>query len=343
MTKSKTVLGITICAAFMFLTAFTHTVSAADRPSDRAAIEAEIEARDYNVWVTELRRDAIRKGISPALFDAAMAGFKPNPRVIQLDRKQPEGKWTFADYKKRVLSSDRIAQGRRMYAEHRAELEKAAQKYGVPAQYIVALWGIETSYGNITGGFDVIPALATMAWEGRRADFFRDELLRALAIVDNGHIKLENMKGSWAGAMGQNQFMPSSFDRFAVDGNNDGRKDIWTSLPDVFASTANYLATNGWNTGDRWGRAVKLPASFPDSLTGLDVKKSLSAWHKLGVKRPDGSAIPVVDGFTASVVTPDGLDGPAYLVYNNYRVFLTWNRSTYFATAVGLLADAIAY
>lgn len=250
---------------------------------------------------------------------------------------------TFAQYRKRVINDARIAQGRRLYRTHHALLEKTAEQYGVPAQYIVALWGIETSYGNNTGGFGVVPALATLAYDGRRASFFRKELMNALKIIDAGHIALDDMKGSWAGAMGQNQFMPSSFHAYAVDGNNDGKRDIWTSLPDVFASTANYLSRSGWVEDERWGRAVRIPASIKDSMIGLDTKYALKSWRNMGVTQPNGQPIPVVEGMKASLIAPDGRDGPTFLVYNNFRVIMKWNRSTYFATSVGLLADQIAY
>lgn len=229
-----------------------------------------------------------------------------------------------------------------MYSQYRNELEQAAQKYGVPPHYIVALWGIETSYGNNTGGFKVVPALATLAYDGRRSEFFRGELMNALKILQEGHIAPSEMKGSWAGAMGQNQFMPSSFNAYAVDGNGDGRRDIWTTLPDVFASSANYLSKHGWDNEQRWGRQVSLPSGFSKSMADLDVKKSLSEWSRLGVKLTTGGNIPTSPDLQASIVAPDGLDGPAFLVYDNYRVIMRWNKSTYFATSVGLLADAIA-
>ena len=195
-------------------------------------------AGDFSSWLRQLEAEALQKGISRDTVDMALANVRPIPRVIELDRKQPEGTMTFAKYRKNVITQDRIDKGRALYRQHRAELDRAATNYGVPAQYIVALWGIETSYGNNTGGFGVIPALATLAYDGRRSSYFRAELMEALQILDQGHINLENMRGSWAGAMGQNQFMPTSFKRFAVDGNNDGRRDIWTTLPDVFSSTA---------------------------------------------------------------------------------------------------------
>ncbi len=296
----------------------------------------------FESWLKEFKKDAAKQGISKDLLDDAFKGVEPISRVIELDRKQPEGKMTFAQYKQRVITQGRIDQGRRLYKKHRELLESTAAKYGVPAAYIVSLWGIETSYGNNTGGFGVVPSLATLAYDGRRGAFFRSELISALKILDAGHIDLKNMKGSWAGAMGQNQFMPSSFHAFAVDENGDGKRDIWTSLPDVFASTANYLSRSGWREDERWGRPVQLPAKFSSSLLGTDTKKSLSEWDKIGIKLPGGGDIPVVDGMKASVIAPDGLKGPAYLVYHNFNVIMKWNRSHYFAVSVGTLADAIA-
>ena len=302
-----------------------------------------VNAESFESWLNGAKKEARVKGISDDTITAALSDIQPIKRVIELDRKQPErGGMTFAKYKNRVISNARINQGRKLYKKHRAILEKAAVKYGVPAQYIVALWGIETSYGNNTGGFSVIDALATLAHEGRRADFFRSELMNALKIIDEGHISAKKMKGSWAGAMGQNQFMPSSFHSFAVDGNGDGKRDIWESLPDVFASTANYLGASGWNEEQRWGREVKLPRGFNHDLVGRDKKKSLSLWRDMGVTMPNGQPIPVVPGMKGGVVTPDGKEGPSYLVYDNFDVIMKWNRSTYFATSVGILADKIA-
>lgn len=293
-------------------------------------------------WLEQTKREAIENGISEETVYGALNGLKPIDRVIELDRKQPEGKMSFVQYEKRVITPARIRQGRELLEEHRAELEQISRKYGVPPQYIVALWGIETSYGKNTGGFSVIAALATLAYEGRRAEFFKAELINALRILDEGHIGIHQMKGSWAGAMGQNQFMPSSFHNFAVDENKDGRRDIWTTLPDIFASTANYLSKSGWKPGFRWGRPVKLSATITESMTGLNQKKSLQKWKALGVTTKNGRVLPVEPGMQASLVAPDGLSGPAFLVYDNYGVIMRWNKSTYFATSVGLLADAIA-
>ena len=299
-------------------------------------------AQPFDQWLKDLRHEAASKGISNKTIDVALTGIEPIPRVIELDRKHPEGRMTFNEYYHKVINQQRIDQGRTMYRKHRAELERAARKYGVPANYIVALWGIETNYGSNTGGFKVVPALATLAHDGRRAEFFRNELMYALKILDQGHISPADMKGSWAGAMGQNQFMPSSFHAFAVDGNNDGRRDIWASLPDVFASTANYLSKSGWKADQRWGREVKIPQDFPESLTGLKVKKSLDEWKTMGITLPSGENLPTAPGIRASLVAPDGLNGRVFLVYDNYHVIMRWNKSTYFATSVGLLANQVA-
>lgn len=299
-------------------------------------------AESFPQWLEGVKREARSKGVSSGTIEAAFEGVKPIPRIIELDRKQPEGKFTFAQYRERVITKARIAQGRRLYWQNKALLDQVSEKYGVQPQYIVALWGIETSYGNNTGGFRVVEALATLAHDGRRSEFFRAELMDALKILDEGHISHAKMKGSWAGAMGQNQFMPSSFFKFAVDGNGDGKRDIWTTRADVFASTANYLSRSGWRGDERWGRAVRLPSGFNPALEGKETVKTLSEWSRLGVQLPGGGALPHVPGFKASVVAPDGVNGPAFLVYDNFRTTLKWNKSTYFALSVGLLADAIA-
>lgn len=301
-----------------------------------------LAAESFDHWLNVLKQEARQKGISENIINQSLSNIKPIPRIIELDRKQPEGTMTFAKYQERVISQQRINTGRHLYQTHKAELERASAKYGVPPEVIVALWGIETSYGDNTGGFGVIEALATLAHDGRRSDFFRGELFKALEILEEGHISPANMKGSWAGAMGQNQFMPSSFHAYAVDGNGDGRRDIWTSLPDVFASTANYLSKSGWNADQRWGRRVEVPASFSKNLADRDIKKPLEFWKSIGITLPGGAELPVAQGMQGSIILPDGIGGPAFLVYDNYNVIMKWNRSIYFATSVGLLSDAIA-
>ncbi len=299
-------------------------------------------AGNFSSWLGALRNEAAQRGVSEKTIAAALSDIDYNPRIIELDRKQPESRLSFAQYKKNTISGDRIEKGRGLYRRHRRELEKASAHYHVPPEIIVSLWGMETSYGKNTGGFGVIEALATLAYDGRRSDFFRGELFKALAILDEGHIKFSEMVGSWAGAMGQNQFMPSSFGNFAVDGDGDGRRDIWNSLPDVFASTANYLNQSGWQEGQRWGRKVSLSQDIPESLTGLDIQKSLVEWTRMGVTLPGGKNLSTLDGMYASLILPDGQGGPAFLVYDNFRVIMKWNRSIYFALSVGLLSDEIA-
>lgn len=268
-----------------------------------------------------------------------MSGVAPIPRVIELDRRQPEGRMTFVEYRQRVINDARIRKGRRMLEEHGPLLARIEAEYGVPAAVIVALWGIESNFGENTGGFPVIASLATLAHEGRRADFFRGELLSALKILEAGDIAPEAMNGSWAGAMGQSQFMPSTFLAYAVDGNGDGRRDIWGSQADVFASMANYLSRMGWDRRYIWGREVRVANGV--GASGLDEKRPLSRWQAAGVRQRDGGDLPAV-AIDASLLRMDDGAGPSYLVYDNFRVLMRWNRSTYFATSVGLLANAIS-
>lgn len=298
-------------------------------------------AQDFYVWLQNFKVEAAQKGISQSTINVALGNIHPLPKVIALDKKQPENKITFAQYKKNVVNQSRINQGRVLLNQHASELHFVEQKYGVPKEFIVALWGIETNFGQNTGGFKIVPALATLAWEGRRAAFFKEELIKALQIIDEGHISADNMKGSWAGAMGQNQFMPSSFFAYAVDANGDGHKDIWNTKIDVFSSTANYLAKSGWKMEQRWSRRVMLPKTFPKDLATPKIQKPISHWSQMGVRDISGAALPS-DNMLSSIVAPDGVAGEAYIVYNNYQTIMKWNRSTYFATSVGLLADALS-
>ncbi len=308
-------------------------------PNPARAADASVE---FSVWLADLRAEALGQGISPAILDAALEGVEPIPRVIELDRSQPEGTLTFQQYMERVVPNSRVAKGRKKLAENAAALDAVYKVYGVQPRFIVALWGIETNFGQYTGGFSVIASLATLAHDGRRSAYFRGELLNALRILDEGHIAPDAMMGSWAGAMGQSQFMPSSFVNFAVDFDGDGRRDIWTTKLDVFGSASNYLAKSGWRGDQTWGRKVTLPSNFDNSLANLKITKTLAAWQKLGVRRANGNDLPRVAGMGASLVFPGGEGGPAFLVYNNYKTVLKWNRSTYFAMAVGHLADRIA-
>jgi len=219
-------------------------------------------------------------------------------------------------------------------------LTKIGREYGVQPRFIVALWGIETNFGKITGHYPLISSLSTLAWDGRREAFFKGELFDALRILEQGHVNPAHFKGSWAGAMGQVQFMPSSFLRYAVDQDGDGKKDLWGNLADVFGSAANYLSQNGWREDQTWGRRVRVPERLDPALLGLDTRKSLATWQALGVRQQDGSPLPAVD-MQASLIRPDDIHGRSYLAYDNYRVLRHWNRSPYFVVAVGTLADRI--
>lgn len=296
----------------------------------------------FAAWLSALRAEAQKEGISAKTLDAALSELVPDPKVVRLDRRQPEKTINFERYRKNVVTPARIREGRALLRKHEPLLERVSEHYGVPPQYIVALWGVETSFGKNTGGFDVVRSLTTLAYEGRRGAFFRKELIDALKIIDDGHIEARKMRGSWAGAMGQNQFMPSSFHKFAVDFNADGRRDIWTSHADIFASTANYLMRSGWDSEWRWGRQVKLPKGFGQSSIKNRTRKTLADWRRHGLVFADGGKIPNDKVSTAWLAAPDGRKGPAWLVYGNYDTLMRWNRSTYFATSVGLLADAIA-
>jgi len=306
-----------------------------------AATLARAQPPEFQDWLAALRLEAAEKGIRATTLDVALADLAPLSRVIELDRRQPEGRLSFAAYRKAVVSEARIADGKRFGRENAALLREVGRDYKVQPRFVVALWGIETSYGRSTGGFPVIAALATLAHEGRRGPYFRKELLDALAILDQGHIAPARMIGSWAGAMGQVQFMPSSFLRYAIDRDGDGRRDIWTTRADVFASAANYLAGEGWRDDLTWGRAVRLPPGFDRARLGFDKSESLEAWITAGLKRADGGEIPRRGGIEAWVIQPDGPGAAAFLVYGNFRTLLKWNRSTAFALAVGELADRI--
>ena len=299
------------------------------------------QEEDFAAWVAEFRQIAVSEGISTDTLDVVLPGLTFRSRVVELDRRQPEGTITYAEYMSRVLPPARVNRGKRLLRKHRTVLTEISEAYGVQSRFIVALWGIESDFGRVTGGFPVLDSLATLAFDGRRGAFFQDQLIQALRIVDDGHIQPDDMLGSWAGAMGQSQFMPSSFHSFAVDHDGDGRRDIWGTLPDVFASAANYLAEAGWKGDQTWGRQVRLPEGFDDALSGLDVTKPLDEWQALGVRRSNGDDLPVAQ-LSASVVLPGGPDGPAFLTYPNYRVLLKWNRSHYFATTVGQFADMLA-
>jgi membrane-bound lytic murein transglycosylase B len=310
---------------------------AATTPETKAAVADE---GGFTGFLAGVRTEALEKGIRPQTLDAALAGVTHIDRVIELDRKQPEFTLSFNEYLGRIVSPARVEEGRRKLAENKALLTEIERRYGVQPRFVVALWGIETNFGRNTGGMSVVSSLATLAYDGRRSKYFRTELMNALTILDQGHIVPGSMVGSWAGAMGQCQFMPSTFLKFAVDWDGDGKRNIWTNRADALASAANYLSQEGWKGDQTWGRAVRLPADFPRTLLGAETRKTVSEWAALGVKGADGKPLPARD-IPASIVLAEGTKGPPFLVYDNFRTIMKWNRSTFFALAAGHLADRI--
>ncbi len=297
-------------------------------------------ADGFDDWLRSLRRQAASGGISEATLQAALTGLHPIADVLDKDRHQPEFTLTFEQYLSKVVTDQRVADGRALMRQHADLLRRVGAAFGVQPRFIVALWGVESDYGRITGDYPVIGALATLAYGSSRPEMFRRELLDALKIVESRDVTPAGMTGSWAGAMGQCQFMPSSYLRYAIDFDGDGRRDIWTSEADVFASIANYLSSSRWRADQTWGRPVRLPPAFDSKLIDLKVERSLPQWQRLGIRNADGTALPAAS-LRGSLVAPDGAGGRVYLVYANFKVIMKWNRSTYFAASVGLLADRI--
>jgi len=294
--------------------------------------------QSFASWLQDLRVEASSLGISDETLSTLDQIEAPLDRVLELDKSQPEFVQTFTRYLSLRITPNQISRGRSLLRQHAVLLQEVRDRYGVQPHYLVAFWAVESNYGRTTGGFSVLQALATLAYDPRRAEFFRRELLTALQIIDEGHIAPESMGGSWAGAMGQLQFMPSIFSRYGVDGDGDGKIDIWNSLPDIFYSAANFVSQSGWRGDERWGREVLLPADFDFSLAGNRTRKSLQEWSDLGVVQVNGSPMPIAD-MNASVILPSGAMGPAFLGYTNFRTIMVYNPSIFYALTVGLLAD----
>jgi membrane-bound lytic murein transglycosylase B len=306
-----------------------------------ASLSAVCAAPDgFQNFLNGLRAEARRAGISPATLDHALAGVQPNQKVLDRASHPPEFTMAWAQYRAMLITDQRIANGRAAYAQNRALLQRVRDRFGVEPGVITGIWGLESSFGTGMGDFHVIEALATLSWEGRRTSFFRSELIAALRILDHGDVSPAHMLGSYAGAMGQPQFMPSSYLRYAVDFEGHGRRDIWTSKPDVLGSIANYLAQSGWRSGESWGQPVTLPAGYERVATGRDERRPLAEWRRLGVRPADGRPLPRGDA-SAAVVQPDGPGGEAFLVYANFAAIRRYNPSDYYALVVGLLGDAI--
>ena len=296
---------------------------------------------DFDRWLADFRQHAAAQGISPATLDAALAGLTPVVRVVELDRRQPEFLSTFADYLGKRVTPGRVARGQELMQEHADLLDTVEQRYGVPKQVLVAFWGLETNFGANMGTLNIPASLATLAWDGRRSAFFRGQLLDALRIIDAGHVAAIDMNGSWAGAMGHMQFIPSTFRAYAVDGDGDGRIDLWQSLPDAMHSAANYLQRAGWRAGEPVAIEVRLPDGFDWRQARVAHRLPVADWTARGVVAADGNPLPGVAGRTA-IVLPQGWQGPAYLVFDNFDVVMDWNRSQNYALSVAQLAHQLA-
>ena len=306
-----------------------------------AGLPAKAAEGDFYSFLSMVRREAAAQGIRASTVDLALRDAQYLPHVIELDRHQPEQVLTFAEYLQKTVSPQRVENARRALLDNQALLYSVWRSYDVEPRFIVALWGMESDFGKITGNYMVVSSLATLGFDGRRGPYFRGELISALRIIDQGNVGVANMTGSWAGAMGQCQFMPSTFLRYAVDYDGDGRRDIWNDRADVLGSIANFLAHLGWRNGETWGRQVLLPAGFDARWSGLEFKRPTGEWSRMGVRSVDTRPLAAQE-VEASLVMPDGADGPALLVYDNFRTIMRWNKSTYFAGAVGYLADAMA-
>ena len=304
-----------------------------------APFAAAAEPR-FAAFIAGVRAEARRSGVSDAVLDEALAGVQPSAKVLELDHHQPEFTLTWAQYKAKVLPQSRLVDGRAHYGRDGAALARITQVYPADPRIVAAIWGLESAYGTHMGNFSVVEALATLAFDGRRASYFRGELIDSLRILQSGDISAHGMLGSWAGAMGQPQFMPSAYLHYAVDADGDGKRDIWNNKQDVFGSVANYLAKCGWRVGEPWGQQIQVPQNFAAGAGGRDASRSLSAWQSLGVRRIDGKPFSRADVMGA-VVMPDGPGGEAYMTYANFRVIRRYNPSDYYALAVGLLGNAV--
>jgi len=308
-------------------------------PTRDGSIDIE-HSQKFARWVVEFGTTARAAGIIDETLHIAFDNVRFVPRVIELDSAQPEFTRPVWDYVDSALSTQRIARGQEKLLQLRPDVEPIAARYGVPAQVLVAIWGMESNYGSFVGAIPTIDALATLGFEGRREDWARGQLLAALRILQNRDIDRAQMIGSWAGAMGQTQFLPSNFLAYAVDADGDGRRDIWNSLADVMASTANFLASSGWQVGQPWGLEVRLPPGFDYARADPDVRQPTTKWTDEGVQAMDGAPLPALAD--SSILLPAGARGPAFLVGPNFRTILRYNNSTSYALAVGLLAQRLA-
>lgn len=296
---------------------------------------------DFEACRDRLQQQARDAGITSTTALEALARVEQRERILELDRSQPEFVQTFQAYLDQRVTAERVQRGRALLEQHGALLGQVHRDFGVPPAYVVAFWGLETHFGDYFGRVPVLDALATLACDQRRSQFFTGELIDALRIIDAGNIAPDNMRGSWAGAMGHMQFMPSTFIAHAVDYDDSGRIDVWNSLADAFGSAGSFLRGIGWQPGERWGREVSLPDDFDYAEASLNTRRSISDWADRGVRTAAGNPLPSAD-MDGSIIVPSGHNGPAFLVYENFRVIMRWNRSISYALAVGHLADRIA-
>lgn len=297
--------------------------------------------QDYLTWLDNLKNEMLKKGIKQETI-AKVYGendyYHEKPQAVSHDRKQPEFVFTSADYLNRLVCKERAQLAHRKYQELKPVLQKITKKYALPAEYIIAFWGAETNFGTTFGGYNVFDALTEMSYDQRRSKFFKNELYNALKILEEQQFEVAKMQSSWAGAMGNFQFMPTTYNKYAIDFNGNGKIDIWDEFDDAAASAANYLTSIGWNKNIPWGWKVELPWNFDYSLSGRNKKKPFAEWQKMGLK-PQGEWQNISPTTPVSVVTPEGLNGQAYLVTDNFHIIMQWNRSENYALAIGLLAD----
>ena len=295
----------------------------------------------FGECLQSIKADAVRQGVSAAVADRAFQNLTPDQKVIELDSRQPEFSLTYGRYVGNAVTPDRIAKGQQKLVQYRGLLEALQQEYGVPGQYLVAFWGLETNYGSYLGDFQVVRSVATLACMTKRIALFSNETVQALRILATDGMTSQQMRGSWAGAMGNMQFMPSTFVKYGVDRDGNGHIDLWHSMPDAFASAANFLRGIGFRPGLPASEEVVLPQGFPLEQADTTVEKPVRAWTAMGVKRAGGRALPVSDE-PASIVLPAGWRGPAFILYPNFKAVMNWNRSTLYALSVAILANQIA-
>ncbi len=309
----------------------TTTIEAKpDTPS-----EAEPVQQSFTEWRDAFRSEALQAGIPATVFDRAFAGVTPDPSIITADRSQPEFTRPVWQYLEGALSRQRVEGGRRLLSQHQATLDDIEARYGVDRNTLVAIWGLESSFGQIMGDKGVIRSLATLAHEGRRPGFAKSQLLAALEILDRGDVSADQLRGSWAGAMGQTQFIPTTYNTHAVDFDGDGRRDIWNSSADALASAAHYLQASGWKAGQPWGFETGLPEGFDYALADSSIRKPLHEWRRLGLNGLPSN----MDEASARLLLPAGYRGPAFLVLDNFRAILRYNNSSSYALAIGLLSE----